>query len=169
MIKIRFFALFIVSFLTITNLYANADIGAKLFQGTIQFKNGGVACIACHTVNSNLVSSGGKLSINLTAMGGDVIKYTIEDPKNASSKIMQVAFENKPLTKSEQSDLYDFFNRVAKDNLETQSSSFFVLKGLIGVGLLFLILSFLGKKGKQQSVNQELYDRQIKTSWKENK
>jgi len=32
------------------------------------------ACIACHTVDSRLVASGGKLAMNLTTMGGALYK-----------------------------------------------------------------------------------------------
>lgn len=156
------------SFILITGLQADVSTGASLFQGTKHFKNGAVSCIACHSVNSNLVKSGGKLAINLTSMGGMGIKYTILKPENASSPIMREAFKGKPLTASEQSDLIDFFNKVAKDNAKTSNGyTQFIIGGIIGAIIIFLFLSLLGRNRKKLSVNQRLFDRQLKTSWKE--
>ncbi len=39
--------------LSVASFGASADSGAKLFEGSKPFKNGGVACIACHNVNSS--------------------------------------------------------------------------------------------------------------------
>ncbi len=156
------------SFILVTGLYADATDGAKLFQGTKHFKNGAVACIACHNVNNELVKSGGKLAIDLTKMGGAGIQYTILKPENASSPIMKDAFKGKPLTASEQADLVAFFNKAAADNTKASNDyTKFILGGIIGAIILFLILSMLGRNRKKLSVNQELYDRQLKTSWKE--
>ncbi len=168
--KIRFFSILLVSCLSITGLYAsvgNASVGASLFQGTKHFKNGGVACIACHTVDSKLVVSGGKLAMNLTALGGAGVAYTIQKPENASSAIMRDAFKGKPLTAAEQADLVAFFNKVSSNHTATASSgSKFIIGGIIGAIIIFLVLALLGTKRKKESVNQELYDRQLKSSWK---
>lgn len=169
--KIRFFAIFIVGCLAISNLFANAgnaDIGAKLFQGTQHFKNGGVSCVACHTVDSNLVVGGGKLAINLTVMTGAGIEYAITKPQNASSPIMQNAFKGKPITAGERSDLVAFFDKVASEKAQSNNpTSSFVIKGIVGAIVLFILLSLLGSKRKKESVNQKIYDRQLKSSWKE--
>lgn len=156
-----------IGFLSLTNLFANADNGAGLFQGTTHFKNGAVACIACHSVASKSVPNGGKLAIDLTAMGGAGISYTIEAPENASTVVMREAYMGKALTKSEQSDLSDFFDKVVNENVEnTSSTSGFFINGVIGAILLFILFSLFGKNRKKQSVNQEIYDRQIKSSWR---
>ncbi len=157
-----------VGFILITGLQADVGSGASLFQGTKHFKNGAVSCIACHSVNSNLVKSGGKLAINLTSLGGAGVKYTILKPENASSPIMREAFKGKPLTTDEQADLIDFFNKVANDSTKTSSGYMqFVVDGIIGAIIIFLLLSMLGRNRKKLSVNQKLFDRQLKTSWKE--
>jgi len=169
--KIRFFVIFIVSCFAISSLFANAgnaDIGAKLFQGTQHFKNGGVSCVACHTVNSKLVIGGGKLALNLTSMGGAGIAYTILKPENATSPIMKDAFKGKPITATEQADLVAFFNKVASEKAQSSNStSSFVIKGIVGAIILFILLSLLGSRRKKESVNQKIYDRQLKSSWKE--
>lgn len=168
--NIRFLIILLVGCMSVTGLYAsvgNAEVGASLFQGTKHFKNGGPACIACHTVDSKLVASGGKLAMNLTTMGGAGVAYTIQKPQNASSAVMRDAFKDKPLTASEQADLVAFFNQVAANHTQTpKSPAVFIAGGIIGAIIIFVILGILGAKRKKESVNQELYDRQLKTSWK---
>jgi len=157
----------LTSLLSITSLYADIGNGANLFQGIKHFKNGAVACIACHSVNSKLVESGGKLAINLTTMGGAGIAYTIEKAENASSPVMRQAYIGKTLTVGEQSDLSDFFNKVASDNAKSSNfTSNFIISGVIGAIILFLLLSFLGRNRKKESVNKDIYDRQLKSSWR---
>jgi len=167
--KFCLFSIFLISCLSITNLYASsgdASVGASLFEGTKHFQNGGVACIACHGVDSELVEDGGKLAMNLTAMGGAGVEYAIQNPENASSPVMRDAFKNKALTAEEQADLLAFYDQVASTNA-VSSSNTFVVGGVIGSIMIFLILTLLGSKRKKESVNQELFDRQLKTSWKE--
>jgi len=161
------FSALLIGLLSTPNLYANAENGASLFQGNKHFKNGAVACISCHNVKSNMVKSGGRLAIDLTKMGGAGIAYTIKKPENASSPIMRQAYKGKALTASEQSDLSAFFDKVASENTKTSNSTAtFVVKGVVGAIILFLLLALLGKKRKKQSVNQKIYDRQLKTSWR---
>ena len=161
------FLILMISFLSTIHLYADASNGAKLFEGATHFKNGAVSCIACHSVDSKSVHNGGKLAINLTSMGAAGISYTIEKPENASSPIMKQAYMGKALTKSEQTDLLAFFDKAAGENAKSSSStSKFFINGIIGAIIIFLLLSLLGKNRKKQSVNQELYDRQLKTSWR---
>jgi len=167
--KIKFFWILLISCLSATGLFAgsgDANVGAKLFEGTQHFENGGVACVACHTVNSDLVVGGGKLAMDLTAMGGAGIQYTIENPQNASSAVMKDAFKGKPLTAGEQADLIAFFDKVATSEVAIKSSSSFVINGIVGAIIIFILLSLFGRNRKKESVNQELYDRQLKTSWK---
>jgi hypothetical protein len=167
--KIKFFSILLISHLSVVSLFANlgdANIGAKLFEGTTHFKNGGVACIACHAVNSELVEGGGNLAMDLTAMGGAGIGYAIENPQNASSAVMKNAFEGKALTADEQANLIAFFDKVADSGASAKSSNSFVISGIVGAIIIFIILSFLGRNRIKQSVNQEIYDRQLKSSWK---
>jgi len=65
-----------VLFMTATSFGADANNGAKLFDGTNAFEKGGAACVACHNVNSSLVISGGTLAMDLSAMGG-AIEHTL--------------------------------------------------------------------------------------------
>lgn len=167
--RIKLFSILLISCLSVTGLFAasgDATLGAKLFDGTTHFKNGGVSCIACHAVESDLVGAGGTLAMDLTPMGGAGVQYTIENPQNASSSVMKDAFKGKPLTASEQADLVAFFDKVAASSTTAKSSNSFIINGIVGAIIIFIVLSLLGRNRKRESVNQEIYDRQMKTSWK---
>lgn len=175
--KSYIFLMLLISSISLTSLHADVNNGANLFQGTKHFENGAAACIACHSVNSALVSDGGKIAMDLTMMSGAGIEYAIAKPQNASSPFMQKAFIGKELTASEKTDLFEFFDKIANDNAKANVASNnakannvtkgFILKGIIGAIILFILLSLLGKNRKKQSVNQEIYDRQLKSSWRE--
>ena len=142
---------------------ASVDNGANLFDGTKSFENGAVACVACHNVNSSAVISGGKLAMDLTAMGG-ALEYPLSAVENMSSPVMQEAYKGKLLTKDEIADL-DAFVMDAANNPGQGAGDNFVMMGVAGAVIAFIILSLLGNGRKKQSVNEELYDRQtMKTS-----
>jgi len=63
--------------------------------------------------------------------------------------------------------LVAFFNQVAANHTQApKSATIFIIGGIIGAIIIFIILGLLGAKRKKESVNQKLYDRQLKTSWK---
>ena len=137
---------------------ANVDNGANLFDGTKSFENGAVSCVVCHNVNSSAVISGGTLAMDLTAMGG-AMEYPLSAVENMSSPVMQEAYKGKPLTKEEIADL-DAFIMDAANNPGSAGGDNFVMMGVAGAVIAFIILSLLGNGRKKESVNQELYDRQ---------
>jgi hypothetical protein len=137
---------------------ASVDNGANLFDGTKSFENGGVACVACHNVNSSAVISGGTLAMDLTGMGG-AIEYTLSSVEAMSSPVMKTAYKGRLLTKEEIADI-DAFIMDAASNPGEGAGNNFVLFGAAGAAVIFIILSLLGSGRKKQSVNQELYDRQ---------
>jgi len=165
MIKHLIFSLFI----SIACFGANANNGANLFDGTKSFSNGAVACITCHNVNSSAVISGGKLAMDLTTMGG-ALEYTLSAVENMSSPVMQQAYKGKLPTKEEIADL-DAFILDAANNPGSAGGDNFVLMGASGAVIVFIILTLLGSGRKKQSVNKEIYDRQMKSTmssqWKD--
>ncbi len=54
--------IFLIPLLSVALFGVSADEGAKLFEGSKPFKNGGVACVACHNVNSPKAYCWGKTS-----------------------------------------------------------------------------------------------------------
>jgi len=173
-----FFPTMLIGCLSMTNLIADVGDGANLYEGTTSFKNGGPACVVCHNVDNSRVISGGYLASDLTKLissyggvdGGakDVAKAMLLKSSNMPSPIMIEAYEGKELTESEVKDLIDFLvSADSKDVDPSNSSVGFVLSSIVLAGILFLLLNFLGKKRKKESINQKIYDRQLKSTWKD--
>jgi predicted permease len=162
----------ILSFLlSIASFASSVDSGASLFQGTKAFKNGGVACIACHNINNPKVIGGGSLAKDLTMYGGKDMAPTvgmmITAPEAMPSPLMTRAYKTHHITKDEQKDLVAFFTSVDSKSTQKGFATLFWIFGLIGAGGIFAGLTILGKKRiKNKSVNQDMFDRQLKSTWR---
>ncbi len=157
--------------LSVASFGSLANKGASLFDGTKPFKNGGVACIACHNVNSSEVISGGKLAKDLTMYGGDAMAPTVAMMITSSdampSPLMTQAYKGHEITKKEGEELVEFFKTVNPKSKSEGFAGMFWILGLLGAGGIFGGLILLGrKKVKNLSVNQEIFDRQLKTTWR---
>ncbi len=166
----------VVGSLSITSLFADANTGAKLFDGSISFKNGGPACVHCHNVSDDRVISGGALAKDLTKIissyggaeaGGPVLKAMLQKASDMPSPVMVKAYKGSELTDKEINNLVDFFvNADEKNENISNSSAGFIISALIGAVILLILLVRFGGKRKALSVNQKLYDRQLKSTWR---
>jgi cytochrome c553 len=157
--------------LTIFSFSGEVESGAALFQGTKSFKNGGVACIACHNVNSPQIMAGGSLAKDLTMYGGEEMAPTIAMMIGSSdampSPLMMKAYKGHEITEVEKRDLVAFFKTVNPQSTNGGSAGLFWIIGLLGAGGIFGGLTLLGRKRvKNRSINQDLFDRQLKTTWR---
>ncbi len=162
---------FLSFLLSVASFGKNADSGVALFEGTKSFKNGGVACIACHNVNSPLVIRGGSLAKDLTMYGGEAMAPTIAMMITSSdampSPLMTHAYKGHQITNEERADLVAFFEKVNPKSTDGGKGSLFWIIGLLGAGGIFAGLTFLGRRRvKNYSVNQDMFDRQLKTTWR---
>jgi len=159
------------SLFTVASWGASAENGALLFEGAKPFKNGGVACISCHNVNSPSVIAGGKLAHDLTYMGGDMgasIGAMVAQVDAMPSPVMTEAYRGHELTEDERADISSFFvKKVDPKSKDSGWASLFWIFSLIGAGGIFGGLTLLGRKRvKNKSVNHEIYERQMKTEWR---
>jgi hypothetical protein len=157
--------------LSIASFGKSADSGAALFEGTKSFENGGVACIACHNVNSPKVIAGGSLAKDLTMYGGEAMAPTVAMMITSSdampSPLMTQAYRGHEITKAEGEALVAFFKEVNPQSKKGNISAIFWIFGLIGAVVIFAGLIILGKKRvKNRSVNQDMFDRQLKSTWR---
>ncbi len=177
-LKRYFFPTVLASCLSITGLVANVGDGAALYEGTTSFQNGAPACVVCHHVENSRVIDGGYLAKDLTKIvssyGGvdagarETLKAMLLKSDDMPSPVMVKAYNGKELTESEVNDLIDFLvNADSKDVTSSNSSMGFVISGIIGAAIIFVLLNFLGKNRKQESVNQKLYDRQLNSTWRD--
>lgn len=150
-------------FMTAVCFGASVDNGAKLFDGTKSFENGAVSCVTCHNVKSSLVISGGTLAMDLSTMGG-AIEYSLSSIDAMSSDVMKAAYKGKMLTEAEIADIDAFLINAAAEPGEGYGSNF-AIYGIILAVILYVLLSMLNRRKKlKRSVNQDIYDRQMKQS-----
>jgi mono/diheme cytochrome c family protein len=171
---------------TAPSIAGDANIGQKLFAGTIPFQNGGPACMSCHTVNPVGTLRGGTLGPNLThiidrysEVGLQGVLPTLPFPT------MQSIYQNSQLTEAEQAHLLAFFKaanqsetttnatspqppfeRGARGDRSTQTASFhlsptwkFILLG-VGGFLLLALLSQITWRDRLTGVRQRLVEGQ---------
>lgn len=148
----------------------NVIKGYRLFTGKDQFKNGGSACIACHNVTN--VGNGGFLAKDLTmsynTMKGEGIKALLSSP---AFPAMTNAYSNNIMEETEIYNLAAYLRstatfKVPSNLYEPKSYSKFYFLGFSG----FLFLAILFFAGwlfrKKQSVNHEIFKRQLRTEKK---
>jgi len=147
-----------------------ADIthGEKLFSGVQHLTNGGPSCISCHTANYKNTFSGGGLARDLTTAfsrlnGAAGIQAILSNPPFPA---MKQAYEGKPLTEEEKISITAFLQEVDQNKAAQQAKNYnaqLLFSGLGGAFLLLLLFGGLWTRSKRKSVNQAIYDRQIKS------
>lgn len=143
------------------------SLGQSLFQGKVRFVNGGPACISCHSVDNVNLISGGVLARGLTTIysrtGEPGVQAIIMNPP---FPVMKAAFDGKAILDDEVRALIGFLKFVDKENTLHQPREYgWAMFGVGSVGVLVLLglYSAVGHRRKRQSVNQAIYDRQIKS------
>jgi cytochrome c2 len=142
--------------------------GQDIFQGLVRLENGGPACNACHDVVNDAVIGGGILSVELTTvfsrLGGPAVRSIIG---SAPFPVMRAAYLDKALTENEILFLTAFFQQADRDSAYQNPRDYGIglaVSGVIGAGVLIAFYSLLWSRRKKDSVNQRIYDRQIKSS-----
>jgi mono/diheme cytochrome c family protein len=148
---------------------SEADVarGRELFQGTIKFANQGPTCNACHDVKNDAVIGGGILAAELTKvfsrMGGPGVRAILGSPP---FPVMQAAYKDKALTKDEIASLISFLQHADKEQFYQQPRDYGVglfLSGAGGTVIVYLLSAFFWRGRKRGSVNQTIFDRQIRS------
>jgi mono/diheme cytochrome c family protein len=141
--------------------------GQELFQGTIRFENGGAACNSCHDVRNDAVIGGGVLAAELTTvfsrMGRAGVKAILGQ---APFPVMQAAYQDKSLTDEEVISMVAFLEYADSEEYNQLPRDYGIglfISGVAGAAILFALFAFLWRGRKVGSVNQEIYDRQIKS------
>jgi mono/diheme cytochrome c family protein len=143
-------------------------LGRSLFQGTTRFANGGLACTSCHDVTDAAITGGGALARELTTayarLGGPGIQSIIANPP---FPVMQRAYRDNVLTEPEVSALVGFLGLVGAQQALHQPRGFgprLLAMGAGGSVFLLVLYSLLWRRRLKGSVNQGIYDRQIRTT-----
>jgi mono/diheme cytochrome c family protein len=148
---------------------AQIELGKNLFQGLERFKKGGPTCTSCHDVQmeQDMVISGGVLATELTKafskFGAEGVTSVIRD---RPYPIMQAAYADAPLTDEEVTALVAFLEKADKAEslaMPLDMGVKLLAAGVVGVVLLLGLYSLLWSGRKRESVNQEIFDRQVKS------
>ena len=143
-------------------------LGQGLFQGTARLTNSGPSCNSCHDVTNDAVIGGGILAAELTTvftrLGGAGVRAVIGSPP---FPVMQRAYEGRPLTDEEVVALVGFLERADAEQAFQQPRDYgpkLFLAGLAGCVILLGFYSLLWNGRMRGSVNQAIYDRQVKST-----
>jgi mono/diheme cytochrome c family protein len=141
--------------------------GRELFQGNIRFDERGPACNSCHHVKNDAVIGGGILAKELTSvfstMGEGGVRAILGKPPFA---VMEQAYRDRSLTEDEVHALVAFLQEADKQQSFQQPRDYGVRlagAGAVGTALLLGVYGLLFRRRKRASVNQAIYDRQVKS------
>lgn len=145
----------------------NIRAGKNLFMGRARLVNRGPGCNSCHHVKNNNVMAGGALAKDLTEaftrLNEAGIKAILANPPFPA---MNQAYRDKPLSDDEIFNLSAFLQHVDQVK-DTQQEKNYALKllftGLAGAFVLLFLFGGIWTRTKRKSVNQEIFDRQIKS------
>ena len=143
-------------------------LGRDLFQGTRRFANAGPTCNSCHEVTNDAVIGGGILARELTTvfsrLGGPAVRAILGSPP---FPVMQRAYVDKPLTDVEVVALVGFLQRADAESELHQPRDYGIklfVAGIIGTAILLALSSLIWRGRLKGSVNQTIFDRQIKST-----
>lgn len=151
--------------------------GQDLYEGRVRFANEGPACSACHHVSNDAVIGGGILAKDLTTAFSRIGKRGVIAILGSSPfRVMELAYGQSPFTDDEIHAVVAFLEFADKQHrFEKPSehgwstyiggsiSAGMVTAGVVGVVVLLGIFSLAGRRRKKRSVNQDIYDRQVKS------
>ena len=140
-------------------------LGQQLFEGSVRFEKGGPACNACHEINHPAVTGGGILSKDLTQsrMESQALNALLA---KAKFPVMRVAYEGNPISAGEMKALGAFMQQADQEPVSPQPRGYgwrMFLGGIAGLAVLLGLLTAAGGRRKKRSVNQEIYDRQVRS------
>jgi mono/diheme cytochrome c family protein len=143
-------------------------LGQNLFQGTTRFTSGGPTCNSCHDVTHDAVIGGGVLAAELTTvfsrLGGPGVRAILGSPP---FPVMQRAYVDKPLTDDEVAALVAFLEQADAEQALYQPRDYGIKlfgAGVLGAVILLGLYSVMWRGRMRGSVNQSIYDRQIKST-----
>ncbi len=144
----------------------DSAVGQNLFAGSTRFKNGGTPCMACHNIDGISALGGGVMGPDLTIAYNkfkkDGLHAIISDMIYPT---MNAIFAEKPVTFEEADALIGYLEDVSLNKGPQIGNNllFMVGAGVIGTILLFGLYFIIWSRRKKGSVNQDIYDRQIKS------
>ena len=152
-------------------------LGQDLYEGRVRFANGGPACSACHHVSNDAVIGGGILARDLTTSFSRIGKRGVIAILGSSPfRVMELAYAQSPFTDDEIHAVVAFLEFADKQHRFEKPSEHgwstyiggsitagMIIAGAAGVVVLVGFYALVGRRRKKRSVNQDIYDRQVKS------
>jgi mono/diheme cytochrome c family protein len=143
------------------------QLGGDLFEGKVRFANGGPSCNACHHVASDAHLGGGVLAAELTLVFSRMGKQGVSAILTGNPfPVMQAAYAGKEFSEKEINALVGFLQHVDQEHARQMPKEWgwrLFSAGAGGVIVLLGIAGLAGRGRKKKCVNQDIYDRQIKS------
>jgi hypothetical protein len=143
-------------------------LGQALFQGDRRLSNAGPTCNSCHEVTNDAVIGGGILAVELTTvfsrLGGPGVRAIIGSPP---FPVMERAYRDKALTDEEVGALVAFLERADAEQALHQPRDYGIKlfgTGLFGAVILMGLYSVMWGGRRKGSVNQSIFDRQVRST-----
>ncbi len=113
-------------------LTGDKEMGMALFLGSAGFKNGGLACISCHTI-AGVNIPGGSLGPELTKTGDTYGREGLASVlKDVPFPTMQPLYTGRPLTEEEIANLSEFIVTASGGSAKSfKDSAFLIVAGLV--------------------------------------
>ncbi len=141
--------------------------GQDLFEGKVRFANAGPSCNACHHVTSDALLGGGVLASELTLVFSRMGKQGVSAILGSSPfPVMQAAYAGKGFSDTEISALVGFLQHADQEHARQLPKEWgwrMFSAGVGGVIVLVGIFSLAGRRRKKGCVNQDIYDRQVRS------
>ena len=146
---------------------AEIQLGGDLFEGKVRFANGGPSCNACHHVAADAHLGGGVLAAELTLVFSRMGKQGLSAMIAGNPfPVMQAAYAGKEFSEREIDALVAFLQHVDQEHARQMPKEWgwrMFSAGAGGVVVLLGIAGLAGRGRKKKSVNQDIYDRQVKS------
>jgi cytochrome c2 len=144
-------------------------LGQNLFEGTARLEKSGPSCVTCHHIKNDAIIGGGVLAKELTdvftRLGGTGVRAVLN---STPFPVMQAAYKGKPLSEQEIFALLAFLEDAGAKHLFQHPKDYgtgLLLSGFIGAAVLLVLYSLIWLARKKDSVNQKIFDRQVKSTW----
>ena len=143
-------------------------LGQDLFQGKARLANSGPTCNACHEVRNDAVIGGGLLAPDLTTvisrLSSRGVRAILAQPP---FPVMRQAYVDRALTDEEVTALVGFLEQADADQALYQPREYGIKlfsAGIAGTALLLFIYTLIWRRRLRGSVNQAIFDRQIRST-----
>ncbi|HRK52642.1 MAG TPA: cytochrome c [Cyclobacteriaceae bacterium] len=144
------------------------EIGRMLFTGEQRLEGRGAACISCHNVKNNKLIGGGLLAKDLTDVFARMNEAGVKAIVGSSPfPAMREAYQNAVISDEEVYNITAFLKYANEQQYDQQARDykqyFIWASGICFIALLG-IYSFAWRSRRKESVNQRIYDRQLKSA-----